>query len=332
MFDAASRSSAARRAAGVTRTIRPAQLAAAVGDGHRQLLPDPAQETPLMAGRFSLSRLRDGLYLHCTDIEHLRDMHTRFATHEGGLKVMLKLEGNAEVSFGGMPVALDAGSGPHATPRGAVLALAAPEDFERRARAGTRERMVVLTLAPQWLEASGLAAAGRRRHLDLAHWQPSARAVAIAEQLVGAESLSGQLLSLYQESRALELIGEALAGTGGGEAQRPAELRPAEFARILRLRKHLQDVDFDRCTMDDIAQELASNATTLQQHFRRAFGTTIFDYLREARLQRAAEALQRRGVSVAQAAEIAGYGSQANFSTAFRRRFGLTPKQMRIPL
>ncbi|MBP8278605.1 MAG: helix-turn-helix transcriptional regulator, partial [Propionivibrio sp.] len=36
------------------------------------------------------------------------------------------------------------------------------------------------------------------------------------------------------------------------------------------------------------------------------------------------------GVSVARAAEIAGYSSQANFSTAFRRHFGLSPKHYRV--
>lgn len=332
MFDAASRASAACRPGAVTRTIRPAQLAETVGAGLYPMQPDPAQDAPLMAGRFSLSRLREGLYLHCTDVEYLRDMHTGFATREGGIKIMLRLESSAEISFGGVPIGLDAGHGPAATPCGAVLALAVPEDFERRARAGTRERMVVLTLAREWLEASGLAETCTRRHLEVARWQPSARAVAIAEQLVRPAVFAGQLLSLYQESRVLELIGEALARTGGDEAMRPAELQPAEFARVQRLRRHLQSGDFDRCTMDDIAHELACNATTLQHHFRKAFGTTIFDYQRDCRLQRAAEALQRRGISVAQAAEIAGYSSQANFSTAFRRRFGLTPKQVRTPL
>ena len=216
MFDASppARRNGPRHAGRLTRTIRPGELAATVGDGHRQLTPDPAQDAPLMAGHFNLARLREGLYLHCTDIEHLRDMQTRFATREHGLKIMLKLEGNAEVSFGGLPLGLDAGFGRQARPCGAVLALHAPEDFERRARAGTRERMVVLTLAPAWLEASGLDSERSRPHLSLLRWHPSARAIALAEQLIRPDALSGDLLGLQQESRALELIGEALAQTG----------------------------------------------------------------------------------------------------------------------
>ncbi len=285
-----------------------------------------------MSGQFALSQLREGLSLHCTDIEHHCDMTTRFATQEGGIKVMLKLEGNARVSFGGRPIHLDAGQGSGARPCGAILTLTRPEAFERQARRGTRERMVVITLAPDWLEASGLHLGDGAQHLGVAAWQPSARAIAIAEQLLQPDSFARHLQSLYQESRALELIGEALAarqGTTDSRLSPPADLLPAEFQRIVRLRKHLEAGDFDRLGMAEIAREIGCNSSTLQQHFRLAFGKTIFDCLRDCRLQRAADALLRQGVSVAQAAEIAGYGSQANFSTAFRRHFGVTPKNAR---
>jgi AraC-like DNA-binding protein len=45
----------------------------------------------------------------------------------------------------------------------------------------------------------------------------------------------------------------------------------------------------------------------------------------------AREALERDGMSVAQAAYIAGYTSAANFATAFRRFFGTTPENVPRP-
>lgn len=317
---------------GVTRTIRPAQLAEKIGDGHRLLAPAADRDLPLIAGSFDLSRLREGLYLHCTDIEHLRDLHTRFATLECGIKVMLKLEGTARVCFGGTPIPLDACQGRAARPCGAVVALHRTEDFERRACAGMRERMVVITLAPAWLEASGLDDWRRRRHLEPLAWQPSPRAVAIAEQLLRPEAQAGQGLSLFQESRVLELVGEALGRTAGRDTAPAAGLRPAEFKRVARLQAGLENGRFDHATISDIARELGCNPTTLQQQFRSAFGRTISDYRRECRLQRAAEMLARHDISVAQAAEVAGYSSQANFATAFRRHFGVPPKQFRARL
>lgn len=314
--------------------IGPAQLLEKAGSGSRLIAPDAAGNPALISGLFSITHLREGLHLHCTDIEHLQDMTTRCTTPEGGVKVMLKLEGNADVRFGGTALHLDAGQGRSARPCAAVLNLSSPEDFERRARGGTRERMVVLTLSSAWIAASGLNPRGFGKHLSIARWQPSARAIAVAEQLIRLDLCGGQLQSLYQESRALELIGEALFGTRHGTvAILPASaLRPAEHQRMTRLQKSLESGEFDHLGMDDIARAAGCNANTLQRQFRQTFGKPIFDYRRECRLQRAADALQRQDISVAQAAEIAGYNSQANFSTAFRRHFGVPPKHFRTRL
>lgn len=61
-----------------------------------------------------------------------------------------------------------------------------------------------------------------------------------------------------------------------------------------------------------------------------AFGTTVFDYLRRNRLLRARDALERDRCSIIAAAELAGYTSPANFATAYRRQFGMTPRQSRM--
>ena len=50
---------------------------------------------------------------------------------------------------------------------------------------------------------------------------------------------------------------------------------------------------------------------------------------REQRLARAWAALEQTGCSVAEVAHGAGYSSAANFSTAFKRRFGISPKLVR---
>jgi AraC-like DNA-binding protein len=55
----------------------------------------------------------------------------------------------------------------------------------------------------------------------------------------------------------------------------------------------------------------------------------VFEHLRCLRLERARLALERGEVAIAEAAFLAGYASPANFATAFKRRFGLTPTDVR---
>ena len=315
-----------------SRRINAVDLENRLGDRFQLALPSNDRSSPLMEGVFYIRSLREGMSLHCTDIVHLQAMTTRTVMQDKCVKIMLRLEGGARVRMGDCCLPLDAGDRPCACPKGLVVCLNAPEEFERQCEAGTRQRMVVVTLSPHWFESAALCRLYSAEHLSIRHWVPTPRAIAVAEQLIHPAAVGEGLLNLYLESRVLELVTEAFSQiTAGGEAF-PPRLRPGDYKRIRTLRELLDSGQADHLNMAAIAREMGCNATTLQQQFGFAFGQTIFEYLRESRLRRAAVALQQGGVSVAQAAEIAGYGSQANFSTAFRRHFGVPPKAYRARL
>lgn len=309
-----------------TTTFDSRALADRVGAEYRVRATRMSGDGALLSGCLTFSRLRDGLILHRSDVLHLCDMTTEAVIDEPCVKVLLKLEGDARVCFGEAPLELDAGQGKAARPRGAVVALAVPERFERSCRADSRERMVALTLAPAWLESAGLDFDELRKRLDATCWRPSARAVALAAALIAPAPFSAALAALYQESRAIELAAEALGGGGFG-CEPPLSARA--LARAERLKTLLDSGRADTWDIATIAREMACNPTTLQKDFRQVHRASIFDYLRASRLARAARALECEGVTVAMAAEIAGYSSQANFSTAFRHRYGMPPSAWR---
>ncbi len=314
---------------GQPQAIHAGALRQQMGKDHQLLTPTIRNASPLMHGSFSIVPLRDGLSLHCTDLLQLQDMTTQFEIRKESIKVLLKLEGNAEVFMDAYSLPLGAGEGQKARPQGAVVALNAPATFRRHSWAGSRQRMVVLTLTPAWFDAADLPCDFIREHLSVHSWTPTPRAISIAELLIRPVGLNGMMLRLHQESRALELVAEALAQTLTEQAPRKHALSGSATQRVDRLKRFLDSGEADQLDMRSIAQAMGCNANTLQQQFREVCGQTIFDYLRQQRLQRAAQALRYDGVSVARAAEIAGYSSQANFSTAFRRHFGLMPKHCR---
>nr|WP_247744807.1 helix-turn-helix transcriptional regulator [Shimia sp. R11_0] len=78
-----------------------------------------------------------------------------------------------------------------------------------------------------------------------------------------------------------------------------------------------------------LAQTLGSNETTLQRQFRKAFDTTIFEYVLRRRMT-CAQMLVRDGhLSISEISYRVGYNSPANFSTAYKRFFGFSPAQHR---
>jgi AraC-like DNA-binding protein len=217
-----------------------------------------------------------------------------------------------------------------------ALTLTEPVLFRRRARRGAQVRKVCVSLTPEWFETVGgdyaaaceLAGLGRQ-HLAIRHWQPSARLLALVEQMLSPPDYNPLLQHLYLESRALEIASEAMSLASGQFAPSQPGLRPQEHQRIRRTLELLQSDTADNWSLERIAQEIGVNVSTLQRQFQASQGMSLFEYQRRRKLLQAREALERQGVSVSYAAWQAGYSSAANFSTAFKRAFGLTPKQAR---
>ena len=98
----------------------------------------------------------------------------------------------------------------------------------------------------------------------------------------------------------------------------------------LRAVRDAIDADLRRpWTIVQLARQAGISRRSFNAHFRRAFGMSVSDYLRTRRLEQAREAIIRQGLSVNEAASLAGYGNPANFATAFRRHFGYARSRWR---
>ncbi len=78
-----------------------------------------------------------------------------------------------------------------------------------------------------------------------------------------------------------------------------------------------------------LAKAVGTNARRLNEAFRHCAGATVFEYLREARMEQARSLLRETTLAVQVIASDLGYDNPANFATAFRARFGLSPRDYR---
>ncbi len=276
-------------------------------------------------------RLREGLGLRCVDITPCGQSVLRCLAGEKRLKVLLVLEGDSTLSIDGCSIPLGAGCRENECSQGCVVSLNGTETVEWHGEQSFRHRMIMATLSKSWIQAAGLQDIIPGNCVERG-WTPAPRTVAIAEQLLYPAAFDGPMYKLYLESRILELIADAIAQISGSEQSAPPGLTLQEYRRVRRLRDMLDNEYAAEWSIPAIAMRMGCNANTLQRHFRLAFGSSIFEHLRMSRLREALRALRQDGASVSRAAEIAGYSSQANFSTAFRRVFGISPKACRARL
>ena len=82
-------------------------------------------------------------------------------------------------------------------------------------------------------------------------------------------------------------------------------------------------------SLDDIARRVASSRRQLQRAYAEIGRTTFREHLTGVRMDRAADMLQTRGLTVREVAHRVGYRQPAQFAKAFRRHHGLAPSDFR---
>lgn len=278
-------------------------------------------------GIFKQAELRSGLRLHAADVTEARNFrhHTEL---QPGLIVTLFLSGQTRIALGNREHELLADAD---TPQGIVLACAEPDIFMCERLCDCRVRRVSISLPRGWIDQDTIddpcidtIRAFSRHHGDSLLWRPSAHLAALAERMLLTACGGSFLGRLRLESEAAEMVASGLRLFDGQDS---GLLSGRDRMRLRRLHDYIDALEGDSVTLEDIARQAGMSVSALQRLFRAAEGVSVFEYIRLRRLERARAALERQEMSVTEAAYLAGYGSPANFATAFKRQFGLTPRE-----
>jgi len=138
----------------------------------------------------------------------------------------------------------------------------------------------------------------------------------------------GAIARMYLEGKILELIAMQLSQlTTNLDCQTTSlQLKPKEIDSIHNAKKILlHDLD-NPPTIQTLAQTVGISDRKLQHGFKQFYGTTVFNYLQNYRLEQAKLMLREGKLSVATVANNIGYTHLGHFSAAFKRKFGITPR------
>lgn len=205
------------------------------------------------------------------------------------------------------------------------------------------------------------------QHLGHFYWQPSAQCLALCYQLLKdsheADSLlrrikmehlaTGVLYEFLQqldqlpdqshvdndcvdadrsdqsdrdtEQQAVEVPSDTLTGQA---SDTEATSSPAPADGIPEALAFIEQQLHQTLSLNQIARATGLSESVLQRRFKQSTGITVFEYLRERRLDVARRALMKRSMSISEAAWMAGFNHVSNFTTAFKRRYGVTPGEL----
>ncbi|CAN4046200.1 Catabolite repression HPr, partial [Dysosmobacter welbionis] len=87
--------------------------------------------------------------------------------------------------------------------------------------------------------------------------------------------------------------------------------------RVLgKTRRYMEDHLADPLTIPALSRMAMLSATTFKDAFRRLYGLPVHAWLRQRRMERAAELLRDSSLSVLGVAQSVGYGSASQFTAA----------------
>lgn len=91
----------------------------------------------------------------------------------------------------------------------------------------------------------------------------------------------------------------------------------------------LEDCCEDDVDLDDLLANIGTTKQVLNDAFRATTGASFYGWLRDQRMRRACHWLLHSDLSIGQISDDLGYSNSGNFATAFRERYGITPRDFR---
>jgi AraC-like DNA-binding protein len=147
-----------------------------------------------------------------------------------------------------------------------------------------------------------------------------------AEEVAAGRPGSETVLAKLSELLFVEAVRRYAEALPQGQTGWLAGLRDPQIARALALIHH----DIMRSwSVEDLSREVGLSRSALADRFIKLIGMPPMHYVASWRMQVATQKLRSTSASLAQIADLVGYGSEAAFSRAFKKAFGTAPATWR---
>lgn len=156
----------------------------------------------------------------------------------------------------------------------------------------------------------------------------SEKALSTAQEIATC-NYDGPFRAFFLQAKYLELLVEFRKQFADNDNAVPSitDKRILFAERLLKARAILIDEFQSPPSLGDLAERVAMCKSALTAGFRNSFDQSVTEFIQERRLIYALNQLKHNRMTVSQAAYSVGY-SRAYFSTLFRRRFGISPRDM----
>lgn len=291
-------------------------------------------DQPIMSGLFSFSDLASGISVHCNDVIEMQNMSSSIELPPC-LSFNIVFEGKVYFNLGKQAYFIgDQGS---QEVECSAIILNKPDIMTRHMKLGERVKKVNVFIEEEWLRnrcqnKQDIAILNKIFTKDLAvyKWRASDNIIKLSSLILQEKVKTGFATELLIERLALQILAECLDILKHKIKFEPVEVDTTKrfLKSDLTIKKQIDLLITQPISLENIAKSLGLSISTLQRRFKKDYGTTVVDYIRQTRLENARVAIAINGLSIGEASYLAGYNHSSNFITAFKKRFKITPANL----
>lgn len=202
---------------------------------------------------------------------------------------------------------------------------------------GEHERWMTVLCSPQYMTEqvrinpsmlpSGLRDYAARKESSFHTLLPLESRMVVALNDLLTNDLTGELRSVYMEGKVLELISLTLNNLcGGASADSPKSSTKKEREQLRKAIHVVGQSLAEPPLLADLGAHVGMSTNRLNRLFKESVGLTYAQYVLELRMRKAHDLLRTGNHTITEIAHMLGYDYAGNFSAAFRRFFGVSPK------
>ena len=109
----------------------------------------------------------------------------------------------------------------------------------------------------------------------------------------------------------------------------PQEPAPTQAGNLEEVARYMEEHLDEPLSIPQLSRRAFLSPTAFKAAFRQRYGLAVHAWLRQRRMERAAQLLRGSSLTVLEVAQTVGYSSGSQFSTAFRERYGTSPGKFR---
>ena len=109
----------------------------------------------------------------------------------------------------------------------------------------------------------------------------------------------------------------------------PQEPVAGQAGNLEEVARYMEEHLDEPLSIPQLSRRAFLSPTAFKAAFRQRYGLAVHAWLRQRRMDRAAQLLRGSSLTVLEVAQSVGYSSGSQFSTAFRQRYGTSPGKFR---